>query len=68
LTRSVDVPSLLKRIAEGRFGAVVLFGNSNPVEDRDLPGLGATLASGYGPPLARGDHGLSLFLPKQRSH
>jgi hypothetical protein len=68
LTRSVDVPSLLKRIAEGRFGAVVLFGHSNPVEDRDLPGLGATLASGYGPPLVTGDHGLSLFLPKQRSH
>lgn len=65
LTPSVDVQSLLKRLGQGQFGAVVLLGYANPVDDRNLPGLGAALASGYGPPLVRGDQAVSLFLPKQ---
>src|SRR5579871_8766 len=65
LTPFVDERSLLEAIKQGTFGAIVLFGNSNPVQDRNLPGLGAALASGYRPPIVSGDDRLSLFLPKQ---
>lgn len=65
LTAAVDAQSLLTRIAHGQFGVVVLLEHSDPVQDRNLRGLGAALAAGYGPPRLRGDHGTSLFAPKR---
>ena len=59
----MDTAALLKRIAEGGYAAVVLFGNSQPVQDRQLPGLAAALSAGYGPPQVFGGT-VSLFLPK----
>ncbi len=60
----MDTAALLKRIAEGNYGAIVLFGNSAPVQDRRLPGLAAALAAGYGPPQVFGGT-VSLFLPEK---
>ena len=59
----MDTAALLKRIADGGYGAVVLFGDSQPIQDRQLPGLAAALTAGYGPPQVFG-RSASLFLPK----
>lgn len=58
----MDTRWVLQSIAEGRFGAVVLYGDSNPVLDRQLPGLATALTASYAPPRVIG--GTSLFLPK----
>ncbi len=61
----MDTAGLLKRITESRYGAIVLFGYSEPVQDRRLPGLAAALAAGYGPPQVFGGS-VSLFVPKPK--
>ncbi len=59
----MDTPTLLRSIADGRYGAVVLYGDSKPVLDRQLPGLAGALAAGYAAPDVIGGT-TSLFLPK----
>lgn len=58
----MDTRWVLQSIAEGRFGAVVLYGDSNPVLDRQLPGLATALTASYAPPQVIA--GTSLFRPK----
>lgn len=57
----MDTQALRRRIADGQFGAMTLFGASNPVIDRDLPGLADALAKGYGQPQVFGGSA-SLFV------
>jgi len=65
LTPYVDAQPVIRRLSEGKYGAVVLFGGSSPINDRHLPGLGAALANGYKAPQVFGSYEqLSLFLPK----
>lgn len=59
----MDTRALLQGIADGRYGAIVLYGNSKPVLDRQLPGLAAALAAGYATPQVIGGT-TSLFLSK----
>ena len=58
----MDTRWVLQGITEGRFGAVVLFGESSPVLDRHMPGLATALTAGYAAPQIIG--GTSLFVPK----
>ena len=58
----MDTAALLRRMAEGEFGAVVLFGVP-PVNDMKLPGLAAALSNGYPQPRVIGNS-VSLFIPK----
>lgn len=59
----MDTRALLQSISNGRFGAIVLYGDSKPVLDRQLPGLAGALATGYAAPDVIGGT-TSLFLPK----
>lgn len=59
----MDTHALLRTIADGRYGAVALYGDSKPVLDRQLPGLAGALAAGYRTPVVFGGT-TSLFLPK----
>ncbi|OQW58652.1 MAG: hypothetical protein A4S14_06360 [Proteobacteria bacterium SG_bin9] len=60
----MDTRVVLQGITEGHFGAVVLFGRSNPVLDRQLPGLATALTAGYAAPEVLGGV-VSLFPPKK---
>jgi hypothetical protein len=63
----VDAPAMINRISRGEYGAVILLGDSNPLQDRKLPGLGAALAAGYDTPphVFSPTAAISLFLPRQ---
>lgn len=59
----MDTPALLERFKAGHYGVVALFGQSNPVQDRQLPGLATALTTGYAAPQVFG--GTSLFLSRK---